>query len=100
MTGLDHDGFDTRDRAAYFHAVVAETKDVHRNGRKLIVGAAMYHFKYSTWVGQVIHLGNIAVDSAYQRKGVATKLMKFIGKVQLVQFVKFQKSTCRIFCIH
>lgn len=42
----------------------------------------MYHFKYSTWVGEVVHLGNVAVDAAYQRKGVATKLMQYIGKVR------------------
>ncbi|CAL8094167.1 unnamed protein product [Orchesella dallaii] len=78
---MDRDGFDTRDRAAYFQAVVAETKDVHSKGRKLIVGAATYHFKYSTWVGQVVHLGSVAVDQVYQRKGVATKILKYLGKM-------------------
>lgn len=84
---MDRDGFDTRDRAAYFHAVVAETKDVEKNGRKLIVGVVMYHFKYSTWVGQVVHLGNIAVDPQFQRKGVATKLMQHIGQVEILLII-------------
>lgn len=79
--GLDRDGFDTRDRAAYFQAIVAETKDVQNNGRKSIVGVVTYHFKYSTWVGQVVHLGSLAVDAAFRRRGVATKLMQHLGKV-------------------
>lgn len=90
LEGLDRDGFDTRDRAAYFHAVVAETKD-----KKLIVGAATYHFKYSTWVGQVVHLGGLVVESMHRRKGVGTKIMQHLGKV----LIKKQKPLISILSI-
>lgn len=62
---------------------------MEKNGRKLIVGVVMYHFKYSTWVGQVVHLGNIAVDPQFQRKGVATKLMQHIGQVEILLIIFF-----------
>lgn len=72
------DGFG--DRPA-FETLVAELDGV-------IVGAAVFFVKYSTWKGRGIYLDDIVVTAAHRRKGIGTLLFEELIRVAKEQHAK------------
>ena len=72
------DGFGTH---PVFSCLVAELDGV-------IVGAAVYFTKYSTWKGRGIYLDDIVVTAAHRRKGIGTLLFEELIRVAKAEGAK------------
>ncbi len=62
---MERDGFGAQ---PVFYFFVAEEEGV-------IVGMALYYFKYSTWKGRGIYLDDIVVTQPHRRRGIGKLLM-------------------------
>jgi ribosomal protein S18 acetylase RimI-like enzyme len=73
----------------YFTGYVAETA-----GKKPseVIGLALYHLKYSTWEGPVMHLNTLVVSEKCRRQGVGTKMMKQLAKVPNPEYLSSKKA--------
>lgn len=65
---LIKDGFGT---VPLFHTYIALVNDV-------IVGVALYYFRYSTWKGKTIHLEDLIVTEKHRSHGVGSALYQKI----------------------
>ncbi len=61
---LREDGFGP---SPSFEAIVAEMHGV-------VVGMALFYYRYSTWKGKTIHLEDLIVKEEYRNKGIGAKL--------------------------
>lgn len=61
---------------------------VATNGSDHVIGAVIYFFEYSTYVGKSLHLEDIIVDRTYRGQGIGSELMK-----RIIEFAK--KSNCK-----
>lgn len=77
---MDKLGFNDKYGAPSFLGVVAQLKEETDKSFK-IVGVALYHRKYSTWEGPVMHLNTFVVTEKYRGQGVGSKLIKHLAKV-------------------
>ena len=50
-------------------------KKFHENGKKEIVGMALFYFMYSTWKGKILYLDDLIVTEPYRRLGVGQQLV-------------------------
>ena len=68
-----------------FHCLVAEVEDV-------IVGVALYYYRYSTWKGKTIHLEDLIVKEDKRGSGIGFALYKEIicqGKYDNVRRIEW-----------
>ena len=54
----------------------------------IIVGMALYYFKYSTWKGKCLFLEDIIVTESYRRYGLGSKLFNEVARVAKQQKVR------------
>lgn len=66
LDDLKRDGFGEN---PLFYTFVAELNSV-------IVGAALYYYRYSTWKGRTIHLEDLIVTHEFRGKGIGLALYK------------------------
>lgn len=70
VADLEEDGFSEN---PLFHTFVAEIDDI-------IVGIALYYYRYSTWKGKTIHLEDLIVKEKMRGTGVGSALYSEILK--------------------
>ena len=63
---LERDGFG---QSPLFHTFIAEVEGV-------VVGMALYYYRYSTWKGKTIHLEDLVVKEAMRGSGLGSALYK------------------------
>lgn len=82
VTDLERDGFGT---APLFHTFVAEADNI-------IVGMALYYYRYSTWKGKTIHLEDLIVTEKMRGSGLGFALYSKIiaqGKKDQVRRIEW-----------
>ena len=82
VTDLERDGFGT---PPLFHTFVAEMDHV-------IVGVALYYYRYSTWKGKTIHLEDLIVTEKMRGSGLGFALYSEIiaqGKKDKVRRIEW-----------
>jgi GNAT superfamily N-acetyltransferase len=78
VTELEQAGFS---ETPHFTCFVAEVNQV-------IVGMALVYFRFSTWVGNTIHLEDLIVTETMRGKGVGMALYKHVMEYAKAQNVK------------
>jgi GNAT superfamily N-acetyltransferase len=82
VADLERDGFGT---APLFHTFVAEADNI-------IVGMALYYYRYSTWKGKTIHLEDLIVTEKMRGSGLGFALYSEIiaqGKKDQVRRIEW-----------